>query len=161
ILIRVVLPAPFGPRRANISPRRISRLTFFSASNPEAYFFDRFWTEMMGDMASMGRLAFPCGRRGIGRIGQRGKMAGQVVASFATAKACVRETALCVLAALLLLTPATVRASERLSGLVLRVNIIDGADGRDSLLAIGEKLGLSTDEIARIRRVSGYVGCLS
>ena len=35
-LIKVVLPAPLGPSSANISPRRISRLTFFNASNPSA-----------------------------------------------------------------------------------------------------------------------------
>jgi hypothetical protein len=39
------------------------------------------------------------------------------------------------------------------------VNIIDGADDRDSLLSIGPSLGLSTEEIARIRTVSGFVGC--
>lgn len=42
---------------------------------------------------------------------------------------------------------------------ILPINIIDGADDRDSLLAIGPALGLSTAEIARIRKVSGYVGC--
>ena len=60
MLMSVVLPAPFGPSSAKISPRRISRETFFSAWNPEAYFFDRLWTEMMGDMASMAEWAF-CG----------------------------------------------------------------------------------------------------
>lgn len=39
------------------------------------------------------------------------------------------------------------------------VNIIDGTDDRDSLLRLGPALGLTTEEIARIRRVSGYVGC--
>ena len=29
---KVVFPAPFGPRRAKISPLRISKLTFFRAS---------------------------------------------------------------------------------------------------------------------------------
>ncbi len=38
-------------------------------------------------------------------------------------------------------------------------NIIDGADERDSILVVGPQLGLSADEIARIRKVSGYVGC--
>lgn len=38
-------------------------------------------------------------------------------------------------------------------------NVIDGKDDRDSLLAIGAELGLSADEIDRIRKVSGYVGC--
>jgi hypothetical protein len=42
---------------------------------------------------------------------------------------------------------------------LVRVNIIDGRDERDSLLAIGPGLGLSPDEIARIRRNVGYVGC--
>jgi hypothetical protein len=44
---------------------------------------------------------------------------------------------------------------------VMPVNIIDGTDERDSILTIGPKLGLSPAEIARIRKVSGYVGCLS
>jgi hypothetical protein len=38
-------------------------------------------------------------------------------------------------------------------------NIIDGTDDRDSLLDMGPALGLSKDEIDRIRKVSGYVGC--
>ncbi len=38
-------------------------------------------------------------------------------------------------------------------------NVIDGTDDRDSLLTLGPALGLSADEIARIRKVSGYVGC--
>lgn len=38
-------------------------------------------------------------------------------------------------------------------------NIIDGTDDRDSLLELGPALGLSGDEIDRIRKVSGYVGC--
>lgn len=38
-------------------------------------------------------------------------------------------------------------------------NIIDGTDDRDSLLTLGPELGLRADEINRIRRVSGYVGC--
>jgi hypothetical protein len=42
---------------------------------------------------------------------------------------------------------------------LLPANIIDGADERDSLLALGPRLGLSAEEIARIRKVSGYVGC--
>ncbi|MDQ3561313.1 MAG: serine protease [Pseudomonadota bacterium] len=44
-------------------------------------------------------------------------------------------------------------------GLLHPVNIMDGADERGSLLALGPALGLSPDEIARIRAVSGYVGC--
>ena len=42
---------------------------------------------------------------------------------------------------------------------VLSVNIIDGSDDRGSLLDLGPGLGLSPAEIARIRQVSGYVGC--
>ncbi|MCP4382558.1 MAG: trypsin-like peptidase domain-containing protein [Hyphomicrobiales bacterium] len=38
-------------------------------------------------------------------------------------------------------------------------NVIDGTDDRDSLLVQGPALGLSEDEIERIRKVSGYVGC--
>jgi len=40
-----------------------------------------------------------------------------------------------------------------------KANVIDGKDDRDSLLVIGSQLGLSSDEIGRIRKVSGYVGC--
>lgn len=40
-------------------------------------------------------------------------------------------------------------------------NVIDGTDDRGSLLELGPGLGLSPGEIDRIRKVSGYVGCLS
>jgi hypothetical protein len=40
-----------------------------------------------------------------------------------------------------------------------KVNIIGGTDDRDSILTIGPSLGLTDAEIARIRRVSGHVGC--
>lgn len=49
--------------------------------------------------------------------------------------------------------------AQPVRGPILPVNIIDGIDERDSLLAIGPALGLSEEEIARIRKVSGYVGC--
>src|SRR5690606_8754443 len=39
--ISVVLPAPFGPSRAKISPWRISRLTSCRAVSPPGYVFDR------------------------------------------------------------------------------------------------------------------------
>jgi hypothetical protein len=39
------------------------------------------------------------------------------------------------------------------------VNVIDGADERGSILAVGPSLGLSGAEIARVRKVSGHVGC--
>ena len=38
-------------------------------------------------------------------------------------------------------------------------NIIDGTDDRDSLVGLAPALGLSADEVDRIRKVSGYVGC--
>ena len=53
--------------------------------------------------------------------------------------------------------PALPAASSNL----VRVNIIDGEDGRDSLVRLGPSLGLAAADIARIRMVSGYVGCLS
>ncbi len=69
------------------------------------------------------------------------------------------------LATLVALLPAAavaepLRHSDWSDGPALhRVNIIDGKDERDSLTRIGPALGLSADEIARIRKVSGYVGC--
>jgi hypothetical protein len=38
-------------------------------------------------------------------------------------------------------------------------NIIDGADDRGTLAALGPKLGLTAAEIQRIRQVSGHVAC--
>src|SRR5258708_25715428 len=118
MLMRVVLPAPLGPSRAKISPRRISRLTFFSASNPEAYFFDRLCTEMMGDMASMAGRAFQRGRGGIGRLRRPGKVPGQLVALAAAAKACARESTACVILALVVVAPNFGAAAERPSWLL-------------------------------------------
>jgi hypothetical protein len=46
-----------------------------------------------------------------------------------------------------------------LSAPVIPANIIDGTDDRGSLLKLGPSLGLSAAEIARIRKVSGHVGC--
>jgi hypothetical protein len=40
-------------------------------------------------------------------------------------------------------------------------NVIDGTDDRGSLLKLGPSLGLNSAEIARIRQVSGHVGCFS
>jgi hypothetical protein len=40
-----------------------------------------------------------------------------------------------------------------------QANIIDGRDDRDSLPAIVAALGLDASEVARIRKVSGFVGC--
>src|SRR3954463_5521264 len=56
MLISVVLPAPFGPSSAKISPRRISRLTFLTAERPDAYVFDRLVTEMIGVIGFAGML---------------------------------------------------------------------------------------------------------
>src|SRR5208282_3714282 len=53
-LIRVVLPAPFGPSNAKISPLRISRLMSLSAWKPEAYVLARFKTEMAEVMTAFG-----------------------------------------------------------------------------------------------------------
>jgi hypothetical protein len=94
-------------------------------------------------------------------MGRRGKIARQLVALRAAAKTCSRESAGCVLVALSLLVSTPGGAAERFAGLLHQVNVIDGADGRDSLLVSGPQLGLSPSEIARIRKVSGYVGCLS
>jgi hypothetical protein len=46
-----------------------------------------------------------------------------------------------------------------LSSPVTPANIIDRTDDRGSLLTLGPTLGLSAAEIARIRTVSGHVGC--
>jgi hypothetical protein len=54
---------------------------------------------------------------------------------------------------------ATVLSGGERAADIHTVNVIDGADERDSLLVLGPELGLSPEEIARIRKVSGYVGC--
>lgn len=56
---------------------------------------------------------------------------------------------------------ASVDAGGERASVVQRVNIIDGVDDRGALAELGPALGLSGNEIARIRKVSGYVGCLS
>src|SRR3546814_19854189 len=50
MLISVVLPAPLGPSRAKISPRRISRSIDLSAWKPEASVLPSALIEMMGCM---------------------------------------------------------------------------------------------------------------
>src|SRR5262249_37795697 len=62
MLISVVLPAPFGPSRAKISPRLMSRLTFLSALKPDSYVFDRLATEMMEDMRRSAENGSRCQR---------------------------------------------------------------------------------------------------
>ncbi len=58
-------------------------------------------------------------------------------------------------------TPAARPAAPDTRSNLVRVNIIDGEDGRDALARLGPSLGLSAADVARIRMVSGYVGCLS
>src|SRR5207249_4032357 len=57
----VVLPAPLGPSRAKISPRRISRSTLLSASRPEAKVLESFETEMIDGMRGRIDAAAPVG----------------------------------------------------------------------------------------------------
>src|SRR5688500_8354446 len=52
MLIRVVLPAPFGPSKAKISPLSMSRSTARSASWPDAYLLPRPRIEMIVFIAS-------------------------------------------------------------------------------------------------------------
>lgn len=56
--------------------------------------------------------------------------------------------------ALLLVAPASAASLAPIP-----VNIIDGTDDRGALTTLGPSLGLSAAEIARIRKVSGHVGC--
>jgi hypothetical protein len=72
-----------------------------------------------------------------------------------------RRVASALLAAVLLALAGAHGFGAESIGPVVPANVIDGADERDSILLIGPKLGLSPAEIARIRKVSGYVGCLS
>jgi hypothetical protein len=46
-----------------------------------------------------------------------------------------------------------------LSAPIIPANIIDGTDDRGALSSLGPSLGLSSGEMARIRQVSGHVGC--
>src|SRR6185436_6148524 len=48
--ISVVLPAPFGPSSAKISPCSISRLMFLRAWKPDAYVLERLDTARTGGM---------------------------------------------------------------------------------------------------------------
>src|SRR3982751_5949932 len=48
MLMRVVLPAPFGPSSAKISPFRISRLMLLRAGAPDAYVLVRLAMETTG-----------------------------------------------------------------------------------------------------------------
>src|SRR5690606_37291727 len=53
MLISVVLPAPLGPSRAKISPRRMSRSTPLRAWKPEAEVLVRLRMVRMGGMGGM------------------------------------------------------------------------------------------------------------
>ena len=73
---------------------------------------------------------------------------------------------LLVLSAALFMAAATAGAepwpvaAAGIDGATIRqVNIIDGRDDRDSLPVIAAALGLDASEVARIRKVSGFVGC--
>jgi len=58
------------------------------------------------------------------------------------------------------LAPGVALALAILAGAPLvPVNVIDGADGRGSLITLGPALGLTPAEIDRIRAVSGHIGC--
>src|ERR1043166_144433 len=70
MLMSVVLPAPFGPKSAKISPLRISRLISRRALNPDAYVLKRCETEMMDVMLPLGSARF-------GRSSLFGRAAGE------------------------------------------------------------------------------------
>lgn len=73
----------------------------------------------------------------------------------------------CAFAALALLAAAQAALAEprasaegaALSLPIAQANIIDGKDDRNSLTVIAAALGLDASEVARIRKVSGFVGC--
>src|SRR5258708_38384569 len=75
-LISVVLPAPLGPSRAKISPRRISRLTLFRAWKPDAYVFVRFLTEMIGGTRPRDQSYVPDGQSHVRHPTARGDSGG-------------------------------------------------------------------------------------
>ena len=54
--------------------------------------------------------------------------------------------------------PSAILAALALS-FVVPVNVIDGHDERGALTVLAPSLGLSPDEVARIRSVSGHVAC--
>src|SRR5437867_6334600 len=75
MLISVVLPAPFGPRNANMSPFRIARSTCFSAWNPVAERLGRVETEMIAVMAATIAKVADGGCRSCGRARPNGAAA--------------------------------------------------------------------------------------
>src|SRR5438876_5757214 len=71
VLISVVFPAPLGPSKAKISPRRMSRSTLLSAWKPEAKVLERFDTEMIACMEApidTGARYHTCSDACIGRL---------------------------------------------------------------------------------------------
>src|SRR5262245_31348040 len=76
MLISVVLPAPFGPSRAKISPRRISKLMRCSAWNPDAYVFERLEMEMIEGMGAPAAAAGKVEKSDLGRWVARQKRRG-------------------------------------------------------------------------------------
>src|SRR2546426_4917383 len=90
MLMSVVLPAPFGPSSAKISPSRISRSMRFSALSPDAYVLDIPAMEMIGDMrlapvdgaealAAEVRIVKADGRPGLGNVAEvrKGRVAAR------------------------------------------------------------------------------------
>jgi hypothetical protein len=67
--------------------------------------------------------------------------------------------AICAAGSTALAEPRPAAASGGEQAAIHKVNIIDGKDERNSLPTIASALGLSSSEVARIRKVSGFVGC--
>src|SRR5688572_21770543 len=81
MLISVVFPAPLGPSKAKISPRRISRSMFLSAWKPDAYVLERFLTEITDCTDDDAASASFCARLGTpARISLNRHHDGRVVA---------------------------------------------------------------------------------
>ncbi|MFO0616971.1 MAG: hypothetical protein U0414_30530 [Polyangiaceae bacterium] len=71
--ISVVLPAPFGPSRAKISPRSISRSTDFSATKPSLYVLPTPSMRRMGAMSARSAAAARSEHRPAGGRGRGGR----------------------------------------------------------------------------------------
>src|SRR5260221_7867570 len=68
ILISVVLPAPFGPSRAKISPLRISRSTSLRPTRPEGQVLVSWEMEIAGVIARHHSAFTAAAQRGIVRV---------------------------------------------------------------------------------------------
>jgi hypothetical protein len=77
------------------------------------------------------------------------------------ARAVYSRRAVILAAGVILAFTTALPAARAFSLAPIPVNIIDGTDDRGSILALGATLGLSPAEIARIRKVSGHVGCFT